>query len=88
MFISTRIQYVPVGMLNWGARYGWPSTREASKGTEGTKALQIKMNAPFRNPHITLMTLGGIARWKLLVSGRRFVPYSQAFGATEMNQIT
>ena len=64
MFISTRIQYVPVGMLNWGARYGWPSIREASKGTEGTKALQIKMNAPFKNPHITLMTPGGIARWK------------------------
>src|SRR6266481_7924842 len=34
LFIVTPIQYVPVTMLNWGARYGWSSTREASKGTK------------------------------------------------------
>jgi hypothetical protein len=27
LFIFTLIQYVPVTMVNWGARYGWSSTR-------------------------------------------------------------
>jgi hypothetical protein len=52
LFISTRIQYVPVGMLNWGARYGWSSTREASKGTEGTKSPTDKNERAVQKPLI------------------------------------
>ena len=40
LFISTPIQYVPVSVINWGARYGWSITREAIKGTESTKVLE------------------------------------------------
>jgi hypothetical protein len=52
LFISTPIQYVPVSMLNWGARYGWSSSREATKGTESTKAPPVKNERAVQKPLI------------------------------------
>jgi len=64
LFISTSVQQAPVGMLAGVLGTVGRIQERLVRAPRGHTSPTEIIDAPFKIPHITLMTLEGIARWK------------------------